>query len=210
LDDGMPTLPAQGSLHDSTGATHHTMGARTPARSLADVQKCNVDVRFRCRTGHPLIEGCTSDQRPGYIAASNRSQCLRTESQGNKTWISKNRDQRLARQTCRMPTEFQKIPPQRLCSVPLARGNVAVIFVCRTCPRETGLDRWDGRIRTWKCRDTALSCRDISLDFTRKGSTGRGILRDGLTSVPAARARVRSGLVVVQAPACGAHPEVIT
>ncbi len=40
LDDGMPTLPAQGSLHDRTGATHHAMGARAPARSSAGASRC--------------------------------------------------------------------------------------------------------------------------------------------------------------------------
>jgi transposase len=40
LDDGLPALPAQGSLHDRTGATHHAMGARTPARSSAGASRC--------------------------------------------------------------------------------------------------------------------------------------------------------------------------
>src|SRR6266436_7920053 len=33
LDDGMPALPAQISVYQGTGAAHHAMGARTPARS---------------------------------------------------------------------------------------------------------------------------------------------------------------------------------
>jgi transposase len=35
LDDGMPALPAQISVYQGTGAAHHAMGARTPARSCA-------------------------------------------------------------------------------------------------------------------------------------------------------------------------------
>ena len=40
LDDGMPALPAQISMHDGTGATDHAMGARTPARSRAAASRC--------------------------------------------------------------------------------------------------------------------------------------------------------------------------
>ena len=38
-------------------------------------------------------------------------------------------------------------------SVPLTRGNVAVILVDRTCPRETGLVRWGAWIRTREWRN---------------------------------------------------------
>ena len=39
LDDGMPALPAQIAMHGGTGATHHAMGARTPARSCAEAAR---------------------------------------------------------------------------------------------------------------------------------------------------------------------------
>ena len=80
----------------------------------------------------------------------------------NKTWISKNRDQRLASETRRMLPEFQEVAPQRLCIIPLTPGNVALIFSQRTCGGETGLVRWDARIRTWKCcfAKSPLKCRE--------------------------------------------------
>ena len=40
LDDGMPALPAQISMHDGTAAAHHAMGARARARSCAAASRC--------------------------------------------------------------------------------------------------------------------------------------------------------------------------
>ena len=53
-------------------------------------------------------------------------------------------------------------------------------------------------------------CGDIPLDFPCKGSIGGGDGRDRLTSVPSMPcARFHSGLVVVQAPDCGASDQEV-
>jgi hypothetical protein len=103
-------------------------------------------------------------RRAGAVARVEPVSVISNLVSSNKIWISKNRDQRPACGIRRLASELQRIQPQRLRNVPLTRGNVALIFTRRTCPRETVLVRWGTRIRTWRCCSgkSPLKCRTDS------------------------------------------------